>query len=44
MGLSQSSEASEGGTYGYHVHGVRLTELHCFEAGAAYLDMLLTDS
>lgn len=24
MGLSQSSEVSEGGTYGYHVHGVRL--------------------
>uniref|UniRef100_A0A3B4B6M2 Uncharacterized protein n=1 Tax=Periophthalmus magnuspinnatus TaxID=409849 RepID=A0A3B4B6M2_9GOBI len=23
MGLSQSSEASEGGTYGYHVHGVQ---------------------
>lgn len=23
MGLSQSSEAFEGGTYGYHVHGVR---------------------
>ncbi len=23
MGLSQSSEVSEGGTYGYHVHGVR---------------------
>lgn len=22
MGLSQSSEVSEGGTYGYHVHGV----------------------
>lgn len=25
MGLSQSSDASEGGTYGYHVHGVRLS-------------------
>uniref|UniRef100_A0A1A8CFU4 Golgi reassembly stacking protein 1 n=1 Tax=Nothobranchius kadleci TaxID=1051664 RepID=A0A1A8CFU4_NOTKA len=23
MGLSQSSEAAEGGTYGYHVHGVQ---------------------
>lgn len=23
MGLSQSSEVAEGGTYGYHVHGVR---------------------
>ncbi|CAK6952051.1 Golgi reassembly-stacking protein 1a [Scomber scombrus] len=23
MGLSQSSDASEGGTYGYHVHGVQ---------------------
>lgn len=22
MGLSQSAEVSEGGTYGYHVHGV----------------------
>lgn len=22
MGLSQSTEVSEGGTYGYHVHGV----------------------
>lgn len=35
MGLSQSSEAPEGGTYGYHVHGVRLAASPCFQSAAA---------
>lgn len=26
MGLSQSAEVSDGGTYGYHVHGVSCSE------------------
>lgn len=50
MGLSQSAEVSEGGTYGYHVHGVRIIHLF-FVFGtactAAYDEMLLyanTDS
>lgn len=37
MGLSQSSEVSDGGTYGYHVHGVSQTrDLSCF--GTAFND------
>lgn len=48
MGLSQSSEVSEGGTYGYHVHGVRLQNdwvsfefEAAFNVTAAYHEMLL---
>lgn len=44
MGLSQSSEVSEGGTYGYHVHGVRndpASFVFGTECSAAYRDMLL---
>lgn len=48
MGLTQSSEVSDGGTYGYHVHGVRfvVTQSVCLEwivlgeGMAAYLSVL----
>ena len=43
MGLSQSSEVPEGGTYGYHVHSVRLRKRVTFETGAAaYHETLLS--
>lgn len=46
MGLSQSSEVSDGGTFGYHVHGVsRKRDSSCFGAAsndtAAYRELLL---
>lgn len=46
MGLSQSSEVSDGGTFGYHVHGVsRQRDSSCFGPAyndtAAYRELLL---
>lgn len=45
MGLSQSTEVSEGGTYGYHVHGVSGSAFFIFGTAcnvtAAYLHRAL---
>lgn len=45
MGLSQSTEVSEGGTYGYHVHGVSSSAFFIFgtacNVSAAYLHLAL---
>lgn len=42
MGLSQSSEISEGGTYGYHVHGVQPNSPAEKAGLQPYFDFILT--